>query len=97
MNTKGPEKEQLYQLNDISFKILENTEQKVVFLLSGVDISVANALRRIMLAEVPTIAIETVEFYENTTALPDEFIAHRLGLIPLTMPKEPDKFFYNSV
>ncbi|WEU39701.1 MAG: DNA-directed RNA polymerase subunit D [Candidatus Odinarchaeum yellowstonii] len=54
------------------------------FTLEGVDVSVANALRRIMIAEVPSMAIDEIYVAENTTPLFDEIIAHRLGLIPLT-------------
>ncbi len=53
------------------------------FTLEGVDVAVANALRRIMTSEVPTMAIDEIYVAENTTPLFDEVIAHRLGLIPL--------------
>lgn len=53
------------------------------FSLTGVDTSVANAFRRILLAEIPTLAIEEVFIYQNTSIIQDEVLAHRLGLIPL--------------
>ena len=53
------------------------------FELSNTELSVANALRRIIIGEIPTMAIEIVEVADNTSALNDEFIAHRIGLVPL--------------
>lgn len=53
------------------------------FDLKGVDAPIANALRRIMIAEVPTMAIHKVYIYQNTSIIADEVLAHRLGLIPI--------------
>ncbi|KAI8984533.1 DNA-directed RNA polymerase [Mycotypha africana] len=62
------------------------------FDLIGVDASIANAFRRIMIAEVPTMAIEKVYVQNNTSIIHDEVLAHRLGLIPIKA--DPNEFEY---
>ena len=61
-------------------KVTDSKQDRLVFELSETDVSMANALRRIMIAEVPTICIDLVTFEENSSCLPDEFVAHRLGI-----------------
>jgi DNA-directed RNA polymerase subunit D len=68
----------------LEVKILERNNDKLQFMVNGISIAFANALRRIMMSEVPIMAIEDVVIVENSSILYDEIIAHRLGLIPLT-------------
>ncbi|KXZ47870.1 hypothetical protein GPECTOR_32g483 [Gonium pectorale] len=71
-----------------NFKIVINKLDKEVmeFDMIGVDPAIANALRRILIAEVPTMAIEHVFIVNNTSIIQDEVMAHRLGLVPLLVP-----------
>lgn len=62
---------------------VEQDERNARFVLSQASPAFANSLRRTMIGEVPTLAIEDVNIYDNTSVLFDEMIAHRLGLIPL--------------
>jgi DNA-directed RNA polymerase subunit D len=74
--------------------ILGKKNEKLEFVLDGGTYAFANALRRIMMSEVPTLAIEWVDFTENTSALFDEIIAHRLGMIPIKF--DPSKFNFTD-
>lgn len=64
-------------------KVLELEEYFIKFLVEGTDVSMANCLRRAMIAEVPSLAIDLVTVNYNTSVFPDEFLAHRLGMLPL--------------
>ena len=78
-----------------NLKILTLEKDRVQFELSDTDVSMANSLRRILIAEVPTLCIDTVEIEVNTTPLVDEFIAHRLGLIPLRSMRPMEQWQFN--
>lgn len=67
-------------------KILEKKPEKIIFLVTEINETIANSIRRSM-QEVPVLAIDEVEFVKNDSALYDEMLAHRLGLIPLKTEK----------
>lgn len=62
-----------------------NTPEKLVLKIEANE-TLANAIRR-SVSEVPTLAIDEVEIYKNDSALYDEVLAHRLGLVPLVTEK----------
>jgi DNA-directed RNA polymerase I and III subunit RPAC1 len=66
----------------------ESLDTDLTFSLIGLDTSIANAFRRILIAEVPTLAIESVFMLQNTSIIQDEVLAHRLGLIPIRGERE---------
>jgi len=67
-----------------SLEVISKDNQKIAVKLSGVPLQYANALRRVCLNGIPVFAIDTVDIIENSSVLPDEGLAHRLGLIPIT-------------
>ena len=83
-----------------SLEVINKDSQKISVKLKGVPMQYANALRRICLNGVPIFAIDTVDIIENSSVLPDEGLAHRLGLIPITTDlsrfNEPSKCDCNS-
>ena len=72
-----------FQQDLSSLDVISKDSEKIAIKLKGVPLQYANALRRVCLNGVPVFAIDTVDIIENTSVLPDEGLAHRLGLIPL--------------
>ena len=71
---------------DVTF--IERDERSATFLVRGISPAFANGIRRAMIADVPTLSVDTVRVIENSSVMFDEQIALRLGLIPLTTPDD---------
>ncbi len=71
----------------IKVDIKELEDRRAAFVVEGVHPYFVNAMRRVLLAEVPKLAIHKVTIYDNTSALFDEIIAHRIGMCPV--PTDP--------
>jgi DNA-directed RNA polymerase II subunit RPB3 len=83
-------------------------EKLLTFDISNIDVSIVNALRRVIISEVPTVAFafdptakaNDITIKVNTGSLHNEFLAHRISLIPLHFNKEetenfqPDKYVF---
>lgn len=70
----------------MEIEVIENKNNKLRFVIKGTTHTFINAIRRTIISEVPTLAIEDIILVENTSPVLDEIVAHRLGLIPLTTP-----------
>jgi hypothetical protein len=69
------------------FPINKPDAEEVQFSVQGIDPPLANAFRRIMIAEVDCVAIEKVHLYQNLSVMHDEIFCHRLGLVPIYVPE----------
>jgi len=68
-------------------EFIERDDRDARFLVRGITPALANGIRRAILADVPTLSIDTVRFVENSSVMFDEQLALRLGLVPLTTPE----------
>ncbi|KAG5550965.1 hypothetical protein RHGRI_009400 [Rhododendron griersonianum] len=80
--------------NNFKVEVIRLSEDEIEFDMIGIDAAIANAFRRILIAELPTMAIEKVLIANNTSVIQDEVLAHRLGLIPIKV--DPRLFDYMS-
>jgi len=67
----------------MKLKVKELKPKKAIINFEDTKPYFVNALRRAMIADLPKLAVVDVIIYDNTSALFDEIISHRLGLIPL--------------
>lgn len=68
--------------------VVESRENVLTLMFENTTPALVNSIRRAVIAEVPTLAIDEVIFLENTSAFWDEFIAHRLALVPLKVRED---------
>ncbi|USZ68652.1 DNA-directed RNA polymerase subunit D [Halorussus salilacus] len=71
---------------DFDVEFIERGDRKSRFLVRGASPAFANGIRRAIVADVPTLSIDTVRFIENSSVMFDEQIGLRLGLVPLSTP-----------
>ncbi len=63
-------------------KLIKKSDNEIMFYVNDISVTLANAVRRSSF-EIPIIAIDELEIYANDSALFDEVLAHRVGLIPI--------------
>jgi len=68
-------------------ELVESKGNRISLKLSGTNLSIVNAIRRYCIGRVPVMAIDSVMMYENTSSMFDEYVSHRIGLIPIITPK----------
>ena len=63
--------------------VKELKPKKAVIKIDEIEPYFINSIRRTMISDLPKLAVDDVVIYDNTSALFDEIIAHRLGLVPI--------------
>jgi len=67
----------------VSVKKIDEKHGVARYLVKGVSTAFINAIRRSVMLHVPCLAVENVSIYENDSVIFDEFLAHRLGMLPV--------------
>jgi DNA-directed RNA polymerase subunit D len=72
--------------DEFEVAFIDRGDREARFVARGITPAFANGIRRAIVADVPTMSIDTVRMIENSSVMFDEQIALRLGLVPLTTP-----------
>lgn len=76
----------------MKIEVLEKSALSTKLYVKDIPLHVLNSIRRATMSEVPTMAIDYVIFVENSSVFYDEYIAHRLGLIPLRSEEAHERY-----
>ncbi|MBI5036835.1 DNA-directed RNA polymerase subunit D [Candidatus Micrarchaeota archaeon] len=68
----------------MEIEVVAEEHKKLYLLVDGASTAFLNALRRAVIASLTAYAIDKVDFYENTSPMFNEYVANRIGLVPLT-------------
>ena len=85
-------------MSSILINSINENNGELSFTLSGVDTSVANAIRRTIMSDIQTIVFRTfgednnVVFTANTSRLNNEILSQRLGCIPIHVLPNDDEY-----
>ena len=71
--------------------VVKLSDDSMILRFDGISPALLNSFRRIMLSDIETFCIDTVVFEANNTCYPDEFLAHRLGLLPFQVNSTTDE------
>jgi DNA-directed RNA polymerase subunit D len=72
--------------------ILDKDDITLRIYIEGFSLPLVNAIRRAAYTDVPVMAVDVVEVFENNTVLYDEILAHRIALVPLTSKEALKKY-----
>ncbi len=86
----------------VNYKQIEKNKNEIIFDIigdnkNGLDKSIINSLRKILLTEIKTLAFDSEMIYieKNTGSMHNEFLKDRLALIPLYL--DPETFDYDFI
>lgn len=71
-----------FRKSDI-INVIEFNSNSIKMSISNIELSILNSIRRITIAEIPTMAFDKIIINKNDSVLHNEFLQHRLELIPL--------------